>query len=84
MFVALPGSISYGFVIETAILSLWHTKKMISSWSGKVWNLFRRTGLWTLIIALAIIFLLIIQGHHGLGDPNTFESSSSNNNSSDD
>ena len=57
---------------------------MISSWSGKVWNLFRRTGLWILIIALAIIFLLIIQGHHGLGGPSTFESSDSNNNSSND
>ena len=57
---------------------------MFAYWSGKMWNLFRRTGLWTLIIALAIIFLFIIQGHHGLSNPNTFESSDSNNSSSND
>ena len=57
---------------------------MIAYWAGKMWNLFRRTGLWTLIIALAIIFLFIIQGHHGLSNPNTFESSDSNTSSSND
>ena len=41
--------------------------------NNKTWHLVKRSIWWSLIIIMAIIFLLIIQGHHGLGNTQTFE-----------